>query len=503
MTSSIASSETGFLQPPPELRNQFLEDDILRSIISFYLPQRYQDSVQNLLVPFGDFVVSPQVLSSLQEADATPPFVTHYDAWGRRVDMLVTSAAWKFMKNVACKEGIVSIAYEGEFDQWSRFIQFVKYYLFSPSSAVFTCPLAMTDGGARLLELFGTGEMKQNYLPHLLSRDPSYFWTSGQWMTERPGGSFLGDTETVATCIDRERNLWKIDGFKWFSSATDSDITFLLARTKSGRDYINLNSPPPGGLSLFVAKLRDANGELNGIRVQRLKKKLGTLAVPTAELELKGMEAQMIGPEYRGIPVVSTILNITRVHCAIGAVSFMRRAKAIAHDWAFKRRTGDKLIYEHPLHTVVMASLHVKLSGCMHLVFFVVFLLGQDEWNQRHSIRTLESKNLNIMLRLLTPITKSWVCESSVSYISTCMECLGGQGYMEEVGIARLLRDAQVNTIWEGTSSILALDVLRVIKETKGTAIEVFKTFVLKRLQNSLSASSATKADLNAGSPVI
>lgn len=165
----------------------------------------------------------------------------------------------------------------------------------------------------------------------LISRDQSARWTSGQWMTERAGGSDVSRSETVAiysplapssqiASDSEELGPWVIEGYKFFSSATDADVTVLLAKT-----------PGAGGrLSAFFAPMRLANGERNGVRVLRLKKKLGTRALPTAELEIKGMRAWLIGEEGEGLKEISTVLNITRIHNAVSAVSFMRRGLAIA-----------------------------------------------------------------------------------------------------------------------------------------------------------------------------
>jgi len=165
----------------------------------------------------------------------------------------------------------------------------------------------------------------------LISRDQTARWTSGQWMTERPGGSDVSRSETVAVYSPlappsqnesgtEELGPWVVDGYKFFSSATDADMTILLARTPGGG----------GKLSAFYAPMRLANGERNGVRIMRLKRKLGTRALPTAELELKGMRAWMIGEEGDGVKQMATVLNITRVHNAVSAISFMRRGLAIA-----------------------------------------------------------------------------------------------------------------------------------------------------------------------------
>lgn len=211
-------------------------------------------------------------------------------------------------------------------------VQFVKYHLWSASNANVTCPSAMQDGAAAVLrdELARgsydteTRGVLREALKRLTSRDPAVGWTSGQWMTERKGGSNVSGTETLATQAEpvegKDTNglplgPWRIDGFKWFSSATDCSMAILLAQTVKG-------------LSCFLAPTRRVvNGreEMNGVRLQRLKSKMGTRPLPTAELELEGMRAFLLGEEGRGVKVISGLLNITRVHNS-GTVSAVPRA---------------------------------------------------------------------------------------------------------------------------------------------------------------------------------
>ncbi len=206
--------------------------------------------------------------------------------------------------------------------------------MFAPVSKVVLCPISMTDGAVRVLELFGTEKQKKEIIPKLCSTDPKQAWTAGQWMTERPGGSDVSRTETTARPLNPNKkpeagDAFVISGFKWFSSATDGDISLALARTS---EDLKLGSK---GLSLFLIKIRDdKTGKLNGIRVHRLKKKLGTKYLPTAELELDGCIGELVGEIGRGVATISSVLNITRLYSAggaVGAISWgLRSATAYA-----------------------------------------------------------------------------------------------------------------------------------------------------------------------------
>ena len=172
----------------------------------------------------------------------------------------------------------------------------------------------MTDGAARCLEVHGPKEIQELAIPRLLAKTGEELWTSGQWMTERTGGSDISATETRA--YPSEDGTYIIKGFKWFSSATDADMTLLLAKT-----------PGHNKVSLFWARVKNEDGNLNGVRIIRLKDKFGTKSIPTAELELTGMlGAVMIGKEGEGVKCISEVLNITRIHCALGCITSMRRA---------------------------------------------------------------------------------------------------------------------------------------------------------------------------------
>ncbi|KAI8057755.1 hypothetical protein BDF22DRAFT_615618, partial [Syncephalis plumigaleata] len=426
------------------------------------IPKDVYESIKPDLERFGDRV-NNDIARMGDNAESHPPTLRQYDPWCRRVDELDTSEGWHQLKPVAAEEGLVAIAYERAQGEYSRLYQFAKLHLFAPVSAMFSCPLAMTDGAARVIELSDDKALKQLAFTRLTSRDPRQFWTSGQWMTERPGGSDVSRTETKAEPVDVTRNEWRVTGFKWFSSATDADMTLMLARardpqTKQFRDGSR-------GLSVFFAKMRHADGKLNGVRIHRLKNKFGTKAVPTAELELENMQARLVGPLHRGIPTISSILNITRMYCAIGVCGQLALAHAISKEYARIRVAQNKRLVELPLHTRTLADIELTYRAVMQFTFYGLSVLGRVECPSRD---TAAIRDNNALFRILAPVIKLWTAKKCVAAISEAMESLGGQGYMEDVILGRIYRDAQVNTIWEGTTNILALDLLRVLAPNNG-----------------------------------
>jgi putative acyl-CoA dehydrogenase len=442
-----------FYQDAPRLGNQFETDALLRAYLEWRLPAAVRADITPELIRLGERAVT-DLLALGDAAEAEPPRHVPYDPWGRRVDRIDVSEAWRALDRVSAEEGLVATAYERAHGAWSRVHQMAKLYLFHPSSATYSCPLAMTDGAARFLELHGDARTRDAF-GRLTSREPARFWTSGQWMTERTGGSDVSGTSTVAR-LDDSGNGYRLHGTKWFTSATTSPMAITLAR---------IEGAPAGGrgLSAFFIELRDADGALRGIRVNRLKDKLGTRALPTAELTLDGTPALLIGGAGDGVRKIASLFNVTRVYNAVAAVAGMRRALALAHDYAARRYAFGKRLADHPLHAETLAGLDARFHAAFHLTFQVVELLGREETGEASEAELA-------MLRLLTPVAKLFTAKQAVLVASEVMESFGGAGYVEDTGIPRLLRDAQVLPIWEGTTNVLSLDVWRAIERTDALA---------------------------------
>lgn len=324
---------------------------------------------------------------------------------------------------------------------------------------------------------------------HLVSRDPANAWTSGQWMTERPGGSDVQNTETLATLGDPNNvtasatdvdgnplGPYSISGFKWFSSATDANSTVMLARE------------PAGSISAFFAPTRrlmssQTESQLNGISIQKLKSKLGTRALPTAELVLDDMRAWRVGKEGQGVKEISTVLNVTRVHNAVSAMGFWGRGLAISRAFSRVRKARGRLLMDTPAHVRTLAEQHVEYYALMHLAQYTAALLGMSESSSTTATSHSPCEKAGLapesavshILRLLTPLAKMLTAKAGIAGLAECMESLGGIGYLENedvaVNIARLYRDCNVLSIWEGTSNIMADDIVRIVKGSSGAAV--------------------------------
>lgn len=479
-----------FYQERPELTNQFTQDSLLNSYLHRHVGSQHIIDITKDLQRFGERVTKDIYQNSLR-MEAEQPKLEQIDAWGRRVDHLVTSSAWDAMKPIAAEEGLVACGYERKYGEWSRLHQFAKLYLYEPSAGLYGCPLAMTNGAARTIELLKSSHpaVYDRAFHRLTSRDPQIFWTSGQWMTEKLGGSDVaGGTETLA--FEQSDGSYKLNGYKWFSSATDADVTLTLARVvdKNGNTVKGTR-----GLSLFYLEVHDDNGEMNGIQMLKLKSKLGTRQLPTAELLIDGATAYRISDEGRGVAGISQMLTLTRIHTAVHAASAMRRMVNLARDYSTRRRAFGRSLYQHSLHVNTLAQMEVETRAAAIFVLEVARLLGRQELKAG-------SKRESEVLRIVVPLLKLYTAKQSVAVSSEGLECFGGQGYIEDTDLPRILRDTQICAIWEGTTNILSLDVLRAVNKSQGSVLSHFNEEIVCKLQPSKEYSdlehSATNVEL-------
>ena len=386
-----------------------------------------------------------------------PAVLRQFDAWGERVDEVIYPQAWRQLAAQAARSGLVALPYERETlarcGAETRLVQAALCYLFAPSTATYLCPVAMTDGAARVLaDAAGAGQ-SQEVLGHLISRDPAKNWTSGQWMTERQGGSDVGQNALVAK---RDGGRWRLFGQKFFCSNIGCEVALALARPEGAASGTR-------GLALFVVRREGPDGSRNRYRIDRLKDKLGTRAMATGEVTLEGAHAELIGEAERGFAQMTAMLNITRLHNAITAAGIMRRAVMLASAYAGQREAFGRKLEAHPLHREVLGEMAAEADGALYLTMRMAQLLGRIETSSADAAELA-------LFRVGIALAKLYTAKQAVAVASEAIECFGGQGYMEDTGLPRLLRDAQVLPIWEGTTSVLALDVLRVLR--RGDALD-------------------------------
>ncbi len=310
---------------------------------------------------------------SVRQRSAEEPVLTQWDVWGNRVDRIELTRAWRTAQPLAARFGLVAAGHEPDHvAPLPRVHQFALVYLVHCASEFYTCPLAMSDGAATALKAAGNAQLGARALPHLLSRDPAQHWISGQWMTETSGGSDVSASGTVARLVDGQ---WRLYGRKWFTSAINANMALALARPEGagvGAD----------GLALFYLEPRDAKDRWQNISLDRLKRKLGTRELPTAEIHLDGAPAQLVGEAQHGVRAIAPMLNVTRTWNAVCALATMRRAIALATDYAQRRSAFGRPLIEQPLHRATLANLQAQFEAAFHLTFHVAELLGLAQTGQ-------------------------------------------------------------------------------------------------------------------------
>jgi acyl-CoA dehydrogenase len=455
----------GFLQDPPQLAHPYREDRLLRAMLDRALPPARRGALEADLQALGDY--AQMQWQRACHTTRRKPVLTQWDAWGNRVDRIELTETWQQGPHITTTHSVLAAGHEAS--EHARLEEFARVYLYHVASEFYTCPLAMTDGAATALKASSNQALMERALPHLLSRDATTFWLSGQWMTENTGGSDVSHTETVAR--QDASGQWRLYGRKWFSSAVVGEVALALARPEGA-------GPGTGALALFYVETMDGDRRKPELIIDRLKDKLGTHELPTAEIHLEGLPAWPLGELANGVRQVAPMLNVTRTWNAVCATASMDRAIALARDYATRRLAFGKPLIEQPLHAQTLADMQAEFEGAFALTFEVAHLLGRVEHGsaQPHEVA---------LLRLLTPLAKLWTGKMAVKLCSEALECFGGAGYIEDTGLPQLLRDAQVYAIWEGTTNVLSLDSLRALA---GDNIGALRTAIEGWLAGSIDA---------------
>ena len=403
-------------------------------------------------------------------ADRNPPTLRAWDEQGRRVDEVVRHPAYLQMEAIAFgRFGLAAMAHRPGVLGWpDRVPQVVKYalsYLFAQSEFGLLCPVNMTDSCARLLGAFGSEELKARYLPHLTSTDPAALWQGTQWMTERTGGSDVGASTTVARRgADGQWRLW---GDKWFTSVANAEVALTLARPEGA---------PAGtrGLGMFLVPKRLPDGGKNAWTINRLKDKLGSRSMATGEVTYAGAIGYVVGDLAAGFKQMMEMVNGSRLSNAMRAAGLMRRAVLESLVHARQRVAFGRPLAELPLLRSNLLSMLLDAEAAASVILNGAALLDQREAG---------AADARALARVWTPLAKYWITLRARDVVAEAMNVRGGNGYVEEWVNPRLLRDAYLGAIWEGSANVVALDVQRAILKDRGLdALAVFITDRLARV---------------------
>lgn len=429
----------------PELQdyNIFSSDAVLMQGLEYFQASWHQDA----LLRYGAELGSKEVLQLGELANQHLPELQTHDRNGLRIDRVAFHASWHQLLGLLRKEGLQALPWMQP-QAGAHVARAAGYYLQSQVEAGSLCPTTMTFAAIPVLQnepaLFAQLKDKL-YARHHDARDlPIAQKTSimiGMGMTEKQGGSDVRSNSTVAVPLAAGGRgaEYLLTGHKWFFSAPMCDAHLVLARTAAG-------------LSCFFVPRWRPDGSKNAVLVQRLKDKLGNRSNSSSEVEFQDALGILVGEDGRGIPTIIEMANLTRLDCVIGSAALMRHALTQAIHHARHRSAFGRLLADQPLMRNVLADLALESQAATLLMLKLASALDAPD--------DLLSRAWK---RIITPAAKFWICKRALEFTGECMEVWGGNGYVESGPMARMYREAPVNSIWEGSGNVMCLDVLRAI----------------------------------------
>jgi acyl-CoA dehydrogenase len=437
--------------------NFYALDPALRRLLALYLPA----DVRTKLEPHFDRLgaLAGGRLDELAAiADKNPPVLHPRDRQGRDEDWIEYHPAYREMEQIAFGDfQFHAMSHRGGVlgldAPLPPVAKYALTYLFVQAEFGIMCPVSVTETSTYLIRKYASPELKDFLLPRMLSADMATFWKGTQFMTEKAGGSDVGAVETVARQVDGPANqkTWRVWGDKWFCSHTDADVALMLARPEGA---------PAGtkGLALFALPRRLPDGSRNSYRIVRLKDKLGTRSMASGEIVLDGAVVYPVGRLDQGLKQMMDQVNLSRLSHGVRAAAMMRRCLNEALHVARQRVGFGKPIIEHVLLRRQLMKLMVPTEQALSMTMLAAKTMGTADTAPPGSE---SGKDAIAALRILTPLVKFRACRDNIPVATGAMEVRGGVGYIEEWVNARLIRDAHVGVLWEGTSNINGLDVIQ------------------------------------------
>jgi acyl-CoA dehydrogenase len=429
--------------------NFYLEDPNLRFVCSTLLPPAELDRALPHLLAMGQ-VAGGELDALAAEADRHPPVLRAFDPRGRRVDEIEVHPAYRAMERLAfARFGLAAMSHRPGVLGWPgpvpHVVKYALSYLFAQSEFGLLCPVSLTDSTARVLRRFAGAELQAAWLPRLTATDAEQLWQGTQWMTERTGGSDVGASTTVAR---RDPDgTWRLWGDKWFCSNAGADAALTLARPQGA---------PPGtaGLAMFLVPRVLADGTRNAWTINRLKDKFGSRSMATGEVTYAGAVAHPIGPLDRGFRQMMEMVNVSRLSNAMRAAGLMRRAvlESVVH--ARARVAFGRPLADLPLLRQTLLEMALDAEAAASVVLHGAAALDRVDAGSAAD---------QPLVRVLTPLAKYWITARARAVTADAMTVRGGNGYIEEWVNPRLVRDAHLGAIWEGSTHVVALDVQRAL----------------------------------------
>jgi alkylation response protein AidB-like acyl-CoA dehydrogenase len=445
----MTESDASVIAPDTRGMNFFRGDHALQDLLALYLPQDLLTHLTPYLDRLGGLAAG-ELDECAALADRHPPQLHPRDRFGRDREWIEYHPAYRRLEQVAYGEfGIHAMSHRPILG-WAQPLPAVAKHaftlLFNEAEFGLGCPINVTDSAAHLLIRFGDDAVKARFLPRMLSQDMDELWQGAQFMTEKSGGSDVGSLTSTAVLSAGQ---WRIHGEKWFCSNADADVVTLLARP---------DGAPAGtrGLGLFVMPRLLENGAPNRYRIIRLKDKLGTRSMASGEVRLDGAVAYPLGQLDAGFKQMAEMINWSRLSNGVKSTALMRRAVQDAWQVYRHRQVFGSSLLHRPLAQRQLLKLQLPSEQALSMSFFTAHALDQAEYPGR-----VHSNDARAVLRLATPVLKARATRDARRVTGDAMEVRGGCGYIEEFVNPRLLRDAHLGSIWEGTSNIVAIDAIR------------------------------------------
>jgi acyl-CoA dehydrogenase len=430
--------------------NFFDADHALQDLLAIYLKPELLAHLRPHLERMGGMVAG-ELDAAAHLADRHPPELHHRDLFGRDRQTIEYHPAYRQLEQAAFGTfAMHAMSHRGGVLDWPEpFPAVAKHaftYLFNQAEFGLGCPINVTDSAAHVLRLYASEEVKQRFLPKMLTNNMDVLWQGAQFMTEREGGSDVGRTETTARQVD---GAWCITGEKWFCSNADAAMALLLARPEGA---------PSGsqGLGLFAIPRTLDDGTPNDYRIVRLKDKMGTRSMASGEISLNGAVAYPVGPLENGLKQMLEMVNWSRLSNGVKSSALMRRAVHDATAVIHGRRVFGSLISEKPLAQRQMLKMQLPTEQALSLWMFAADALDRSEGFGGAS----PSQEAKAILRIATPVLKFRATRDGRRVTGDAMEMRGGIGYVEEWVNPRLVRDAHLGSIWEGAGNVVAIDVI-------------------------------------------
>ena len=406
------------------------------------------------LSAFGKHWGTAEMFDLARAANENPPELKAFDARGNRRDVVEFHPAYQHFMAESVAAGLAASTWREDATPArapAQVSRAARFYMAAQVETGHLCPITMTHAAVAAFAV--ERPLVAKFMPKIMSRryDPRFrpWWekggiTLGMGMTEKQGGT---DVRTNTTRAEPAGEAYAITGHKWFMSAPMCDAFLVLAQA-------------PNGLTCFLMPRFRPDGSVNAIHFQRLKDKLGNRSNASSEVEFAGAFAWRVGEEGRGVRTILNMVQLTRLDCAIASAGIMRMALAQAIHHARYRTVFQKHLADQPLMQAVLADMALDVEAATALVLRLCRSFDRAQDDVREAARA----------RLFTPAVKYWVCKIAPGFIGEAMECLGGNGYVEESILPRLYREAPVNAIWEGSGNVMCLDVLRVLAHEPDTA---------------------------------